>query len=58
MTDDGIDLGVNRPIWSSHWALHTMGFAGEEEGVTDSFLLGGVGVGGVVGEPGFGGGFG
>ena len=58
MTDDGIDLGVNRPIWSGYWALNAVGFAGEEEGVTDSFLPGGVGGGGVVGELGFGVGFG
>ena len=58
MTDDGIDLGVNRPIWSGYWALNAVGFAGEEKGMTDAFLPGGVGAGGVVGEPGFGGGFG
>ena len=58
MTDDGIDRGVNRAFGSGHWALNTVGFAGEEEGVTDSFFSGGAGVGGVVGEPGFGGGFG
>jgi hypothetical protein len=53
--DDAINLGVNRPIWSGHWVLNAVGFAGEEEGVTDAFLRGGVGVGGVAGEPGFGG---
>jgi hypothetical protein len=58
VTDDGIDRGVDRPIWSGHWALNAVGFAGQEEGVTDSFLPGEVGAGGVVGGPGFGGGFG
>ena len=46
MIDDGINLGVNRPFWSGHWALNEVGFVGEEEGVLDSFLPGGVGVGG------------
>lgn len=46
MNDGAINLGVNRPIWSGHWALNADGFAGEEEGVTDSFLPGEVGVGG------------
>jgi hypothetical protein len=35
--------------------MNAVEFAGEEEGVTDAFLPGGVGRGRVVGEPGFGG---
>ena len=58
VTDDEVDLGVGGPFWRGYWALRTVGFSGDEEGATDSFLPGGVGVGGVVGEPGFGGGFG
>ena len=31
-TDDEVDLGVDRPFWDGHWALNTVGFAGEEHG--------------------------
>ena len=38
VTEDEVDLGVDRLFWGADWALNTVGFSGEEE-VTDSFYL-------------------